>query len=168
MEVPYHDHRCPPFLEAQINEVFVRRVLIDIGILVNLIPLQVLTVVGIARHSITQSDTPIIGFSNIAIPTIGYIQMDLKVGPVRSSTVFYAMDVNVSYDILLGHPWLNKHRPIPSTYHQCVNGRIGNIVIRILGNQFPFDILSFMMILLPLARMLFLDQSVLLCCNGKK
>ena len=50
------------------------------------------------------------------------------------------LDVDKSYHALLGRPWLNKHKHklIPSTYHQCVKGRIGLKPIRILGNQLPF------------------------------
>ncbi|GMN51367.1 hypothetical protein TIFTF001_020517 [Ficus carica] len=36
-------------------------------------------------------------------------------------------------------PWLNKHKLICSTYHQCVKGRLGARVIRIPANQTPFD-----------------------------
>ncbi|KAL6192075.1 hypothetical protein ACLB2K_038462 [Fragaria x ananassa] len=43
-----------------------------------------------------------------------------------------------NYHALLGRPWLNKHKLIPSTFHQCVKGRFGLKPIRIPGNQLPF------------------------------
>ncbi|CAL2258486.1 unnamed protein product [Prunus armeniaca] len=47
MEVPYQDHRRPPYLKGQIKVVFVRRALVDTGSAVNILPLSVLTVANI-------------------------------------------------------------------------------------------------------------------------
>ncbi|CAL8169055.1 unnamed protein product [Prunus armeniaca] len=71
--------------------------------------------------------------------TVGYMQVNLKVGPIRSLTKFYVVDVDVAYHALLGRPWLNKHKLMVSTYHQCVKGRIGLRPVRIPGNQAPFN-----------------------------
>ena len=45
----------------------------------------------------------------------------------------------VSYHVLLGRPWLHKHRLVPSTYHQCVKGRLNGRMIRIAANPSPFE-----------------------------
>ena len=45
----------------------------------------------------------------------------------------------VSYHILLGKPWLHKHRLIPSTYHQCVKERLNGKTIQIAANPSPFE-----------------------------
>ncbi|CAL9018421.1 unnamed protein product [Prunus brigantina] len=116
MEVPYPDHRRPLYLEGQINDVFIRRALVDTG-----------------------SSTSISGFGNQSEVTVGYMQVNLKVGPIRSLTKFYVVDVDVAYHALLGRPWLNKHKLVVSTYHQCVKGRIGLRPLRIPGNQAPFN-----------------------------
>lgn len=60
-------------------------------------------------------------------------------GPIRSLTKFYMVDVDVAYHALLGRPWLNKHKLVVSTYYQCMKGRIGLRPIRILGNQALFN-----------------------------
>ncbi|CAL8087855.1 unnamed protein product [Prunus armeniaca] len=61
------------------------------------------------------------------------------VGPIRSLTKFYVVDVDVAYHALLSRPWLNKHKLVVSTYHQYMNGRIGLRPLRIPGNQAPFN-----------------------------
>lgn len=66
---------------------------------------------------------------------IGYIQRNLNLGPIRSFTKFYVVDVDVAYHALLGGPWLNKHKLVVSTYHQCVKRRIGLMPICMPGNQ---------------------------------
>ncbi|CAL8992919.1 unnamed protein product [Prunus brigantina] len=139
MEVPYPDHRRPLYLEGQINDVFIRRALVDTGSSVNILPLSVLTAAGIPLSKIVQSQTSISGFWNQSEVTVGYMQVNLKVGPIRSLTKFYVVDVDVAYHALLGRPWLNKHKLVVSTYHQCVKGRIGLRPLRIPRNQAPFN-----------------------------
>ncbi|CAL8167178.1 unnamed protein product [Prunus armeniaca] len=139
MEVPYPDHRRPLYLEGQINDVFIRRALVDTGSSVNILPLSVLTAAGIPLSKIVQSQTSISGFGNKSEVTVGHLQVHLKVGPIRSLTKFYVVDVDLAYHALLGRPWLNKHKLVVSTYHQCVKGRIGLRPLRIPGNQAPFN-----------------------------
>ncbi|CAL2265922.1 unnamed protein product [Prunus armeniaca] len=139
MKVPYPDHRRPLYLEGQVNDVFIRRALVDTGSSVNILPLFVLTAASIPLSKIVQSQTSISGFGNQSEVTVGYMQVNLKVGPIRSLTKFYVVDVDVAYHALLGRPWLNKHKLVVSTYHQCVKGRIGLRPLRIPGNQAPFN-----------------------------
>ena len=71
--------------------------------------------------------------------TIGHIQLVLKVGPLMGLTRFHVLNSFVSYHVLLGRPWLHKHKLISSTYHQCVKGRLNGKLIRIPTNPTPFD-----------------------------
>ena len=48
MDIPYLDHRHPLYLAATINEVQVRRALVDMGLCINLVPLSTLRVVEIS------------------------------------------------------------------------------------------------------------------------
>ncbi|CAL2229593.1 unnamed protein product [Prunus armeniaca] len=139
MEVPYPDHRRPIYLEGQINDVFIRRALVDTGSSVNILPLSVLTAAGIPLSKIVQSQTSISGFGNKSEVTVGHMQVNLKVGPIRPLTKFYVVHVDVAYHALLGRPWLNKHKLVVSTYHLCMKGRIGLRPLRIPGNQALFN-----------------------------
>ncbi|CAL2248226.1 unnamed protein product [Prunus armeniaca] len=94
---------------------------------------------GIPLSKIVQSQTSISGFGNKSKITVGHMQVNLKVGPIRSLTKFYVVDVNVAYHALFGRPWLNKHKLVVSIYHQCVKGRIGLRPFRIPGNQALFN-----------------------------
>ena len=70
--------------------------------------------------------------------TASHIQLWLKVGPIASLAHFHLVKTKVSYHILLGRPWLYKQRLVPSTYHQCVKGRLNDRMIRIAANPLPF------------------------------
>ena len=71
--------------------------------------------------------------------TEGYVQLALKVGPIVALTRFHVINVEVSYHVLLGRPWLHKHCLIPSTYHQCIKGRLNGRLVRIPANHNPLS-----------------------------
>ena len=71
--------------------------------------------------------------------TASHIQLWLKVGPIASLAHFHLVKTKVSYHILLGRPWLYKQRLVPSTYHQCVKGRLNDRMIQIAANPSPFE-----------------------------
>uniref|UniRef100_A0A2N9IS56 RNA-directed DNA polymerase n=1 Tax=Fagus sylvatica TaxID=28930 RepID=A0A2N9IS56_FAGSY len=139
MEVQYPDHRRPLYLSATINEVQVRRALVDNGSCINLIPLSTIQAAEIPQKKIQGAPMEIKGFGGVGEYTKGHIQLVLKVGPIVAFTRFHVVDSVVPYHILLGRPWLHKHQLIPSTYHQCVKGRLNGKPIRIAANSAPFD-----------------------------
>ena len=52
MEVGYPDHRRPLYLAASINQIPIKKALVNIGASVNLIPLSTLQAVGISERKI--------------------------------------------------------------------------------------------------------------------
>uniref|UniRef100_A0A2N9HYM4 Integrase catalytic domain-containing protein n=1 Tax=Fagus sylvatica TaxID=28930 RepID=A0A2N9HYM4_FAGSY len=125
--------------DTTINEVQVRRALVDTGSCINLIPLSTIQAAEISQKKIQGAPMEIKGFGGVGEYTKGHIQLVLKVGPIVALTRFHVVDSVVPYHILLGRPWLHKHQLIPSTYHQCVKGRLNGKPIRIAANSTPFD-----------------------------
>ena len=78
------------------------------------------------------------GFGRRGEYTTSHIQLWLKVRPIASLARFHVVKMEVSYHVLLGRPWLHKHRLIPSTYNQCVKGRLNSRMIRIVVNIAPY------------------------------
>ena len=129
MEVGYPDHRRPFYLAAFINQIPIKRTLVDTGASVNLIPLGTLQAAAILERKIQGCLMEVIGFGGRCEYTAGHIQLWLKVGPIASLARFHVVKKEVSYHVLLGRPWLHKHRLVLSTYHQCVGlstGRSGS------------------------------------------
>ena len=102
---------------ATINDVQVRRALVDTGASLNLIVLSILEAVGLTSRKILGAPMKITGFGESAESTEGYVQLALRVGPIVALTRFHVINSDVSYHILLGCPWLHKHSLIPSIYH---------------------------------------------------
>ena len=118
MEVGYPDHRRPLYLAASINQILIKRALVDTGASVNLIPLNTLQAAKISERKIQRCPMEVTGFSGRGKYTTGHIQLWLKVGLIASLARFHVVKTEVSYHVLLGRPWLHKHRLVPSTYHQ--------------------------------------------------
>ena len=62
MEVGYPDHRRPLYLAASINQIPIKRALVDTGASVNLIPLSTLQVAGISERKIQECPMKVTGF----------------------------------------------------------------------------------------------------------
>jgi hypothetical protein len=139
MEVQYPDHRQSLYLSTTINEVQVRRALVDTGSCINLIPLSTIQAAEISQKKIQGSPMEIKRFGGIGAYTKRHIQLVLKAGPIVALTRFHVVDSVVPYHILLGRPWLHKYQLISSIYHQCVKGRLNGKPIRIVANPTPFD-----------------------------
>jgi hypothetical protein len=139
MEVQYPDHWKPLYVAAMINDVHIRQALVDTGASLNLIPTSTLDAARISRKKIQGIPMEVTGFGGAAEYTVGHIQLVLKVGPIVALIRFHVVNTAVSYHALLGRPWLHKHKFVPSTYHQCVKGRLNGKPIRIPTNATPFD-----------------------------
>ena len=138
MDVGHPDHRRPLYLAASINQIPIKRALVDTGASVNLIPLSTLQAARISEREIQGYPMEVRGFGGRGEYTTGHIQLWLKVSLIASLAHFHVVRTEVSYHVLLGRPWLHKHRLVPSTYHQCVKGKLNGRMIRIAANPSPF------------------------------
>ena len=50
-------------------------------------------------------------------------------------TRFHVINAEVSYHVLLGRPWLHKHRLIPYMYHQCIKRRLNGRPVRVPASR---------------------------------
>ena len=109
MEVGHPDHRRPLYLAASINQIPIKRALVDMGASVNLIPLSTLQATGISEKKIQGCLMEVTGFGGRGEYSVGHIQLWLKVGPIAFLACFHMVRTEVSYHVLLGRPWLHKH-----------------------------------------------------------
>ncbi|XP_070050206.1 uncharacterized protein [Nicotiana tomentosiformis] len=60
------------------------------------------------------------GFDGGGKDSVGDIMLELSIGPVKFTMEFQVLDVGVSYNLLLGRPWIYAAKAIPSSLHQMV------------------------------------------------
>ena len=104
IEVGYPDHRRPFYLVASINQIPIKRALVDTSASVNLIPLSTLQAAGISERKIQGCPMEVTGFEGRGEYTTCHIQLWLKVGPIASLAWFHVVKTEVSYHMLLGRP----------------------------------------------------------------
>jgi hypothetical protein len=73
MEVQYPDHQKPLYVAAMINDVHIRRALVETGASLNLIPTSTLDAVGISRKKIQGISMEVTEFGGAAEYTVGHI-----------------------------------------------------------------------------------------------
>ena len=109
MEVGYSDHKRPLYLVASINQIPIKRALVDTSASVNLIPLSTLQAARISERKIQGCPMEVTGFGGRGEYTASHIQLWLKVGLISSLARFHMVKTENSYHVLLRRPWLHKH-----------------------------------------------------------
>ncbi|MCL7051591.1 hypothetical protein MKW94_001443 [Papaver nudicaule] len=100
---------------------YVPHVLIDNGSGVNICTLAKAKKIGIREEEICfRSDTvrTVRGFDNEKRSVMGEFTTTIVIGPAHTRTTFLVIDINTSYTMLLGRPWLHANLAVGSTLHQ--------------------------------------------------
>ena len=110
-------HNRPLFVTGYIREQKVRRILVDGGSAVNIMPKSTMNDLGITVEELSKSRTMIQGFNLEGQRAIGMIRIELIIGDLTTSSIFHVIDAKTSYRLLLGRPWLYEHGIVASTLH---------------------------------------------------
>ncbi|XP_060194914.1 uncharacterized protein LOC132624106 [Lycium barbarum] len=113
-------HNKALHLTVKCEEHYVKRVMIDGGSGVDICPLSTLQSLKISTDRIRTNNVCVRAFDGAKRDTVGEIDLTLKIGPVDFGITFQVIDMDTSYNLLLGRPWIHAARAVPSTLHQVV------------------------------------------------
>nr|XP_025884578.1 uncharacterized protein LOC112940521 [Solanum lycopersicum] len=99
---------------------YVTQVLIDGGSGANICPLSTLQKLNVCAERVRPNNVCVRAFDGSKTDVIGEIELVLTIGPVDFAVNFQVLDINASYNLLLGRPWVHKAGAIPSTLHQMI------------------------------------------------
>ena len=99
---------------------YVTRVLIDGGYGANICPLSTLQILNVSAERVRPNNVCVRAFDGSRTDVIGEIELVLTIGPVDFAVNFQVLDINASYNLLLGRPWVHRAGPVPSTFHQMI------------------------------------------------
>ena len=66
---------------------------------------------------------------------LGNIKLPIQVGPCTFNYEFVVMDINPSYNCLLGRPWIHMASAVPSTLHQKVKFVVEKSLITVVVEE---------------------------------
>ncbi|XP_074266016.1 uncharacterized protein LOC141588474 [Silene latifolia] len=95
-------HNRPLYVSGYIRGQKVKRILIDGGSGVNLMPKATMNELGITMDELSSSRTMIHGFNLNGERAVGMIRVNLTMGDFSSDTLFHVMDGKTSFKLLLG------------------------------------------------------------------
>ena len=113
-------HNRALYLTMKCEDSIVTQVLIDNGSSANICPLATLNKLKVDGYRIHKNNIYVRGFDGGGTDTVGDIILELTIGPVEFTMEFQVLDVAVSYNLLLGQPWIHAAKAVPSTLHQMV------------------------------------------------
>ncbi|KAH0679099.1 hypothetical protein KY284_020184 [Solanum tuberosum] len=71
-------------------------------------------------NHVQQNQVLVTSFDGGQIDTLGEVNLGIQVGPIDFSVEFHVMDINTSYNLLLGRPRIHKAGVVPSTIHHLM------------------------------------------------
>ena len=75
---------------------------------------------GIDPSKMTPSKQGIRAYDNTKRDVLGVIVLSVTIGPLKSDIQFQVLDINTSFNVLLGRPWIHQVSAVPSTLHQKI------------------------------------------------
>ena len=116
-----HPHNAALHIEVLIHKHHVKRVLIDGGTGLNICTLKLVYTLGYLENVIDpRRKITIKAYDDEERSSQGLIVLPIQVGPVVRDIVFQVLHKELTYNILLGRPWIHDMQAVPSTYHQCL------------------------------------------------
>lgn len=113
-------HSKPLYVTAELMGKKVPVVLVNNGSALNVCPMHTATKLGITENKLTPSALTIRAYDSGCRSVLGTFKTTRMVGPVESVIEFCVMDINTSYNLLLGRTWLHPLEAVPSTVHQKI------------------------------------------------
>ncbi|XP_070021027.1 uncharacterized protein [Nicotiana sylvestris] len=114
------EHNRALYLTVKCEDSVVSRVLVDNGFSANICLLSTLQKLKIGTERIHLNSVCVRGFDGGGKDSVGDIMLELSIGPVEFTMEFQVLDVAVSYNLLLGRPWIHTAKAVPSSLHQMV------------------------------------------------
>lgn len=113
--------------------------LIDNGYALNLCTLRFVTQVGYIVVDMHNQCITIMAYDNVERSSTWMINLPLQVGVVTQTILCHIVDLDLSFNILLGRQWIHTMQVVPSTYHQCLKFSFQGCEITICGDTQPFE-----------------------------
>jgi hypothetical protein len=90
---------------------------VDGGAVINLMLYSVFKKFGREDDELVKTNLTLNGVGGNLMEARGIVSMELTVGSKSLTTVFFIVDVQGNYSVILGHDWIHVNRCVPSILH---------------------------------------------------
>ena len=132
-------HDRPLYYTGYIGYTCIKSVQVDPGSALNIIPKRLLYFLEIPLNRLSATITIIYGFNAGSSHPLGKIWLRCRIRDLKSEVTCYVIDADISYNLLLGRPWIHAIWIVPSTLHQCFKYVEDNATVRtVFTEKQPF------------------------------
>ena len=111
------------------------RALLDNGSSLNVMPISTLSRLPIDLADMRKSQMVVQAFDGTKREVLENIKFPIQVGPCFFDFEFIVMDINPSYNCLLGRPWIHVAGAVPSTLHQKVKFVVEKNLVTVVAEE---------------------------------
>jgi hypothetical protein len=115
-----YKHLKALYLKGYINDHPVNKMLVDTGVVVNIMPYSILRRLGRSAEDLIKTNVTLSDFNGQASEAQGVLNVDLTVGSKTVRTSFFIISSESTYTVLLRRYWIHANCLIPSTMHHCL------------------------------------------------
>ncbi|KAK4733568.1 hypothetical protein R3W88_007829 [Solanum pinnatisectum] len=121
-ELPFEGrmHNKALHITIMCRDKIINRVLIDDGSDLNIYPLSTLRQLKFDLEKLHQNQVNVRVFDGVQRDILGAVNLDIQMGPAEFNVEFQVLDINTSYNLLLGRPFTHTAGVVPSTLHQLM------------------------------------------------
>src|SRR3954468_8564589 len=102
-------------------------------------PRRVMEHLFIPAHRLSATNTNIFGFNANSTRPLGKIKLCCQIGDLKTEVTVYVIDVDTSYNLLLGRPWIHRNHIVLSTLPQVMKYMDAKGQVRtLIAEQRPF------------------------------
>ncbi|KAM2482484.1 hypothetical protein ACFX1W_040243 [Malus domestica] len=114
------NHLKPTYVAAHLEGVPFKKVLIDGGAAVNILPAKQMKKIKRGVEDLIPTDLTVSSFSGVITKTHRILPLEVGLGSKQIMLAFFVVDCTSTYGALLGRDWIHQSLAIPSTLHQQV------------------------------------------------
>ena len=107
------------YVKGTIGDVWLSRILLDFETTVNPLPYKTFKVMGMKSKQLSLSNLNIQSFNQDGQRAMGSISLKVEIRELYFEALFHVLDVDTSYNVLLGCLWVHTYGIIVFALHQC-------------------------------------------------
>ncbi|KAK4713123.1 hypothetical protein R3W88_019030 [Solanum pinnatisectum] len=118
-ELPFEGkmHNRALHFTCMCRDKIINHVLVDDGSGLNICPLSILRQLKFDVGKLRQNQVNVRAFDGMQRDTLGAVNLDIQVGPADFNVEFQVLDINTSYNFLMGRPFIHMVGAVSSTLH---------------------------------------------------